>query len=76
MPQPLTGLAVFLMLPGAALLLFGGVLRPMQRLIWLKSMRLEARANPKVAYGYLGNPTAVFWYWWLWITPAGEDRDG
>jgi len=75
MPQPLTGLAVALMLPASALLLFGVVMRPLQRLIWLKVMRLEARANPKVAYIYLGNPTAVIWYWWLWITPDGEDRD-
>lgn len=75
MPQPLTALTVALMLPAGLLLLFGVVGRPLHRLIWLHTMRLEARANPKVAYIYLRNPTAVFWYWWLWITPEGDDRD-
>ena len=74
-PEPfwVQGLFLAFALPGLVLLVFGGLMRPLQRTLWFR----VARPSSLTGYGALiqRSPLAPLWRWWLHVDTEGKDRD-
>jgi hypothetical protein len=62
---------------GAVLVLFGGVMRPLQRRFYLMAMEsavmFSSRPTRQVM---MDRRDAFLWRWWLHLDPVGRPRDG
>jgi hypothetical protein len=60
---------------GAPLLLFGGVLRPIQRWQWHHTIRHSVLWNGYYPRSVTQGWASPFWRWWLHIDREGNDLD-